>query len=169
MQGAKLAHAWHVPGTGSSRSPFFLCTFTFTDKGPVPPTARQYHRRFRNHEESQAYHPDRQEPSNMRSYKGPSFQDRIGSAAEAKKKALDNLRSKPPLDEKRVAERQAARLEREAAAAAKRTARKWADQAATDSKAAEQAATAAAASALPTEAERKAARDARYAARKGRK
>jgi hypothetical protein len=56
----------------------------------------------------------------MRSFKDPSFQDRIGSAAEAKKKALDNLRSKPPLDEKLVAERQAARLRREAAAAALR-------------------------------------------------
>ena len=105
----------------------------------------------------------------MRSYKDPSFQDRIGSAAEAKRKALDNLRSKPPLDEKRVAERQAARLKREEAAAAKRTARKSADQAASDSKAAEQEAQAAAAPALPTEAERKAARDARYAARKSRK
>ena len=105
----------------------------------------------------------------MRSFKDPSFQDRIGSAAEAKKKALDNLRSKPPLDEKLVAERQAARLKRDEAAAARRTARKSADQAAKDSKAAEQEAQAAAASALPTEAERKAARDARYAARKSRK
>lgn len=105
----------------------------------------------------------------MRSFKDPSFQDRIGSAAEAKKKALDNLRSKPPVDEKRIAERQAARLKRESAAAEKRAARKSADQTARDSKAAEQAATAAAASALPTEAERKAARDARYAARKSRK
>ena len=105
----------------------------------------------------------------MRSFKDPSFQDRIGSAAEAKSKALDNLRSRPPRDEKLVAERQAAGLRREAAAAAKRTAKKSADQAARDSKATEQAATAAAASALPTEAERKAARDARYAARKSRK
>jgi hypothetical protein len=105
----------------------------------------------------------------MRSFKNPSFQDRIGSAAEAKKKALDNLRSKPPPDEKRVAERQAARLRREAAAAAKREARKTADQAAREAKAAGQEAQAAAASELPTEADRKAARDARYAARKGRK
>jgi hypothetical protein len=105
----------------------------------------------------------------MRSFKDPSYQDRIGSAADAKRKALDHLRSKPPRDEKLVAERQAARLKREAAAAAKRTAKKSADQAARDSKAADQAANAAAASALPTEAERKAARDARYAARKDRK
>jgi hypothetical protein len=105
----------------------------------------------------------------MRSYKDPSFQDRIGSAAEAKRKALDNLRSKPPLDEKLVAERQAARLKREAAAAEKRAAKKAADQDAKDAKATGQAATAAAASAPPTDAERKAARDARYAARKARK
>ena len=32
------------------------------------------------------------------SYKDPSFQDRMGRAAEAKKKALDQLRSRPPLD-----------------------------------------------------------------------
>ncbi|HEY0414128.1 MAG TPA: DUF6481 family protein [Allosphingosinicella sp.] len=105
----------------------------------------------------------------MRSFKDPSFQDRIGSAADAKKKALDNLRSKPPVDDKLVAERQAARLKREAGAAAKRAARKSADQAARDAKASEQAAKATAASALPSEAERKAARDARYAARKSRK
>jgi hypothetical protein len=105
----------------------------------------------------------------MKSYKDPSFQDRIGSAAEAKKKALDNLRSKPPLDEKLVAERQAARLKRDAAAAEKREARKAADQAARDEKAAGRKAEAGAAVPAPTEAERKAARDARYAARKSRK
>jgi hypothetical protein len=105
----------------------------------------------------------------MRSYKDPSFQDRIGSAAEAKQKALDNLRSKPPLDEKLVAERQAARLKREAAAAEKRTAKKSADHAARAAKSTGQAIQEAATTALPTEAERKAARDARYAARKARK
>lgn len=105
----------------------------------------------------------------MRSFKDPSFQDRIGSAAEAKKKALDNLRSKPPIDEKLVAERQAARLKRETAAAEKRAAKASADQAAKDLKAAELQAQAAAVSTQPTEAERKAARDARYAARKSRK
>ena len=77
------------------------------------------------------------------SFKDPSFQDRIGSAAKARQKALDQLRSKPPLDEKVVAERQAAK---DAEAAAK-----------------------AVVPPPPTEAERKAARDARYAARKARK
>jgi septal ring factor EnvC (AmiA/AmiB activator) len=94
----------------------------------------------------------------MKSYKDPSFQDRVGRAADAKQKALDNLRSKPPVDEKIVAERQAARLKRETAEAEKRAARK----------AAESAAKEAAVATAPTEAERKLARDARYAARKNR-
>ncbi|MDQ3246342.1 MAG: DUF6481 family protein [Pseudomonadota bacterium] len=102
------------------------------------------------------------------SFKDPSFQDRIGSAAKAKEKALDQLRSKPPLDEKLVAERQAKQLEREARGAEKAAARKAAQQAAKDDKAAEAAAKAAAPP-PPTDAERKAARDARYAARKARR
>ena len=104
----------------------------------------------------------------MKSFKDPSFQDRVGRAAEAKQKALDALRSKPPLDEKIVAERQAARLKREAAEAEKRAAKKAAEQAAKEAKAEE----ARAKSATPpplTEAEKKLARDARYAARKNRK
>ena len=106
----------------------------------------------------------------MKSYKDPSFNDRIGRAAEAKKKALEQLRSKPPVDEKIVAERAAARLKREAAEAEKRAAKKAAEQAAKEQKAAEAAAAkAAVARPAQTEAERKAARDARYAARKNRK
>ena len=112
----------------------------------------------------------------MKSYKDPSFQDRVGRAAEAKQKALNKLRSKPPIDEKVLAERQAARLKREAAEAEKRAAKKAAEQAAKEAQAeaearaaAEAAAQAAAVPAPPTEAERKAARDARYAARKNRK
>jgi len=108
----------------------------------------------------------------MKSYKDPSFGDRIGRAAEAKKKALEQLRSKPPIDEKIVAERAAVRLKREAAEAEKRAAKKAAEQADKERKAAEAAAAAAKAVVAPpaqTEAERKAARDARYAARKNRK
>ncbi len=100
----------------------------------------------------------------MKSYKDPSFQDRVGRAAEAKQKALDRLRAKPPVDEKVVAERQAARLRREAGEAEKRAAKK----AAQEEQAAAAAAKAAAAPKPPTEAELKAARDARYAARKNR-
>ena len=108
----------------------------------------------------------------MKAYQGPSFQDRVGRAAEAKQKALDKLRAKPPLDEKVVAERQAARLKREAAEAEKRSAKKAAAEAAKEAKAAAKAEAQAKAASAPaplTEAEKKAARDARYAARKSRK
>ena len=71
----------------------------------------------------------------MKSYKDPSFQDRVGRAAEAKRKALDNLRSKPPVDESVVAERKAARLRRESAEAEKRAAKKAAEQLAAETKA----------------------------------
>lgn len=101
-------------------------------------------------------------------FKDPSFQDRIGSAAKAKKKALDQLRSKPPLDEKTLAERKARQLERETRDAQKAAARKAVRQAAESSRIAE-AASKAAVPPPPTEAERKAQRDARYAARKARK
>ena len=105
----------------------------------------------------------------MKSYKDPSFQDRVARAADAKQKALDQLRNKAPPDEKMVAERQAARARREAAEAEKREARKAAQEAARRQKADAAEAQAAATAAAPTEAERKAARDARYAARKARK
>ena len=105
----------------------------------------------------------------MKSYKDPSFQDRVGRAAEAKKRALDQLRSKPPLDEKIVAERQAARMKREAAELERRAAKKASEQAARETKAAEAAAKAAAVPQPPSEAQRKIERDARYAARKNRK
>jgi hypothetical protein len=104
----------------------------------------------------------------MKSYKDPSFQDRTGRAAEAKQKALDQFRSKPPVDEKAMADRQAARLRREGAEAEKRAARKAREQAADEAKAA-QTATIAPAPTPPTAEERKLARDARYAARKNRK
>lgn len=105
----------------------------------------------------------------MKSYKDPSFQDRIGRAAEAKQKALDNLRAKPPIDESIVAARQAAGLERETAKNEKRAAKKAAEQAARDTKAEEAASQLAAVPVPRTEAERKLVRDARYAARKNRK
>jgi hypothetical protein len=102
----------------------------------------------------------------MASYKNPSFQDRVGQAAEAKKKALDQLRLRPLPDEKTVGERKAAEERRQAAKAQKAEAKKAAAQAALDSKA---EVTAKAATPEITEADRKAARDARYAARKKRK
>ncbi|MDB6098789.1 MAG: hypothetical protein JWN58_1492 [Gammaproteobacteria bacterium] len=97
-----------------------------------------------------------------------SFQDRAGQAAEARKKALEQYRSRPPVDEKAAAQRVAAGLKRDAAKADK-AATKKADQKAAMEATAADAAAKAAATAPPTETERKAARDARYAARKKRK
>lgn len=97
-------------------------------------------------------------------FKDPSFQDRINSAAQARDKALAKLRAKPPLDETVVAERKARQEQREAREAEKAEARRAAREA--------EAAAKAAKAAVPppkTEAELKAARDARYAARKARK
>jgi hypothetical protein len=97
-----------------------------------------------------------------------SFQDRVGQAAEAKRKALDRLRSRPPVDEAVAAARLEAARQREARAEEKRAAKAQAADAARAAAEAKAAAEPPAAS-PPTEAERKAARDARYAARKSRK
>jgi hypothetical protein len=104
----------------------------------------------------------------MRSFKDPSYQDRVGQSADAKNKALAQFRQRPALDEKVVEARKAAHLRRETAKAQKAIAKKAADNAASDSKAAEAAAKAAVPP-PPSDAERKAARDARYAARKKRR
>jgi hypothetical protein len=115
----------------------------------------------------------RGEAEAMKAYKDPSFDNRAGQAADAKQKALDQLRSKPPIDPGVAAERQAASAKREAAEREKRAARKAAEQAANDEKAAQAAEAAAAklAAVKPelTSEERKLARDARYAARKNRR
>jgi hypothetical protein len=100
----------------------------------------------------------------MSSFKDPSWQDRIANAAKAKQKALDQLKARPAADPAALAERQAARAAREAAQADRRAAGK-----AAKAEAIAQAAQAKAIAAGPTEEERKQARDARYAARKGRK
>jgi len=102
----------------------------------------------------------------MTSFKDPSFQDRAGQAAQAKKKALEQLRLRPPPDEKTLAERKAAHVRRQTAKAQKAETKKAAAKAGADSKV-EVAAKPAAP--VPTETERKAARDARYAARKNRR
>jgi hypothetical protein len=111
-------------------------------------------------------------------FKDPSLQDRTAAAAKAKQKALDLLKAKAPVDEQQMAERRAAweaqqRLlaeqraqKAEAAAAAKaekaaaKAAKIEADRAAAELKAARLKPS--------TPAEMKAARDARYAARKAR-
>ena len=99
---------------------------------------------------------------------GSTFQERIARAAEAKQKALDKLRAKPAPDPALLAERHEAALKREAAQAEKRAATAAAREAAKTAKEAEIVERNAVA-APPTEAELKAARDARYAARKKRK
>jgi hypothetical protein len=122
----------------------------------------------------------------MAAFKDQTFQERTALAAKAKQAALDKLRAKPPVDEAIVAQRRAAAEAREQAQAEARAAKLAArEQAAADKRqraieaaqAAEAAAAAAAAAAeaakpykpkMPTEAEMKAARDARYAARKKR-
>jgi hypothetical protein len=113
------------------------------------------------------------------SFKEPSFQDRVASAGKARQKALEQLKAKPPVDEAVMAERRRAREVREQALAEERAAKAQAIAAAKAEKAAQKAAALAeaeAAAALKaarlkpaSSAEMKAARDARYAARKARK
>ena len=101
----------------------------------------------------------------MKSY-NPSFQDRVASAAQAKQKALEQLRAKPPVDPAVAEERRVAREAKAARDQEKRAAK----AAEAEAKAAAKAAEAAASAVVPpTEEEKKAARDARYAARKARK
>ncbi|HEX8126592.1 MAG TPA: DUF6481 family protein [Allosphingosinicella sp.] len=101
-----------------------------------------------------------------------SFQDRVGQAAEAKRKALEKLKSRPPVDPAVAEARAEAARQREAKAEEKRAAKAEAARAAEEARAAEAAKAAEAAASAPkalTEAEKKAARDAKYAARKSRK
>lgn len=102
----------------------------------------------------------------MTSFKHPSFQDRASQAAAEKKKALEQLRLRPEPDEEGVAQRKAAAERREAVQAEKAAAKKATVIAAAQSRA---EAKGMAAAPVPTEADRKAARDARYAARQARK
>jgi len=114
----------------------------------------------------------------MKGYKAPSFQDRAAASATAKEKALAKLKAAPQLTEAELAERAARRVEREAAteakAAAARAAREEKQRLAEEEREAAKAEAARLeeANAPPpkkTEEELKAARDARYAARKKRK
>jgi hypothetical protein len=108
----------------------------------------------------------------MPPFKQPDFQERAALAAKAKQAALDKLRAKPPVDEAVVAKRVEAERAREAAlvqARADRLAAREAEKAAKLEKAAAKAAEMAKAAAPKlTPEEQKAARDARYAARKNR-
>ena len=96
----------------------------------------------------------------MSGYKDPDFQDRRALAQKARARALEKLADAPKLDEATIAKRKAAQEAREAAIAEKSAAKRAAIA---------QAKAEADAVPAPTEAELKAARDAKYAARKKRK
>lgn len=116
----------------------------------------------------------------MPAFKTPDFNERTAASRAAKQQALKQYRDRPEPDPAVVAERQAARQAREAAQAERQAAKLAAieqaradrEQAAADAEAAvlaEAEAAKAKRPKVPTAAELKAARDARYAARKGRK
>lgn len=115
----------------------------------------------------------------MPSFKVPSFQDRVALAGQAKQKAIDQLKARSPVDalqlaeqrkawearQKELADSRAAKAEAKAVAKAEKASKKAAELAA-----AQEAAALKAARLTPTSAaDMKAARDARYAARKLRK
>lgn len=118
----------------------------------------------------------------MKTHTKTTFGERLSTAAEAKKALLDKFRARPAADdpevvarkearravsdarEARAAQRKSDRAEREAREAAERTARELAAQEQQTREAAETAEREAA-----LEIDRKAQRDARYAARKARK
>jgi hypothetical protein len=102
----------------------------------------------------------------MASYKEPGFGERTAAAADARRKALDLLKTRPVLDEAAIAAKREAEEKRQAAAAAARAARQEALAAA---RAAKAEARAAAAPTPKTEEELKAERDLRYARRKAAK
>lgn len=112
----------------------------------------------------------------MKTYQNFTFQDRSTQAAEAKQRTLDQLRAKKPLDPAAQEARLVASQKREAAQAERKANRAAAEEAAqrtaNDAKVAGEEAEAARLAAIkpvPTEEERKLARDAKYAARKNRR
>jgi len=110
-------------------------------------------------------------------FKNPTFSERAEASAAAKRALLERHKAAPKPDPVELAAANERRLKREADAAATREQARAAKYAA--ARAAEEEATAAANAVtqaakaaqpkLPTQAELKAARDARYAARKARK
>jgi hypothetical protein len=105
----------------------------------------------------------------MPAFSQPTFQERTQMAAKAKDAALKKLKAKPPLSAEVVAERKAAELAREQKQAiASEEKRAAFEQLKAERKAAKEQARPKLALGL-TEAEKKAARDERYAQRKKRK
>ena len=107
----------------------------------------------------------------MRGFKEPSFNERVAAANSAKAKAVEMLKRKPKLSEAELAMRVERRQAKEAAEAEKRAAAKAAREAekVVKEQAELEAAAAAVRSKVATAEELKAARDARYAARKARR
>ncbi len=110
----------------------------------------------------------------MASFRDPGFQERTALAQQARLNALQQFQNKAPVDAAVLAARQESQRKREAAEEAKRAARRDAIAQAKAEKhakkqALEAAKTSSAARVELTDAEKKAARDARYAARKNRK
>ncbi len=114
----------------------------------------------------------------MAGYKEPGFQERVANATQARQNALAKLKSKPQLDEAEVARLKAEHEAREAAKLAKRAEIKAAREAEREAEREakrlreEEAALAAAPKPKAPEMsaeEKKAIRDAKYAARKARK
>ncbi|MGZ3173177.1 MAG: DUF6481 family protein [Croceibacterium sp.] len=105
----------------------------------------------------------------MAGYKELDFNERRASAQKARESALAKLKARPPVTEAELARRRAEQEARDAALTEKRHAAAQAKLATEEAAKAAKAAVAEAVPAEPTEAERKAARDSKYAARKKRK
>jgi hypothetical protein len=103
----------------------------------------------------------------MAAYKEPGLDERRAAAAAAREKALEKLKARAPVDPVVRAERIAAAEARENAKAEKREAIKARKVEELAQKA--QVSASMAPAPEPSEGERKAARDAKYAARKARK
>ena len=118
----------------------------------------------------------------MKTFKTPSFSERLGASTTAKRAALERFRAQPTSDDPAVVEKRTARVA--AAAARESRANERREKARLDVEAAQAADLAArelaarereerqnreAEEQVTLEAERKAARDSRYAARKARK
>ena len=97
----------------------------------------------------------------MAGYKEPSFQDRVANAAKARETALARLKAKPPVDPAVLAERAAKAREREAAKAQREAAKAQREAEKAEALRLAEAEKAALIVREPTEAERKAERDAR--------
>ncbi|MFL0669891.1 MAG: DUF6481 family protein [Erythrobacter sp.] len=108
----------------------------------------------------------------MNGYKAPSFQDRAAASLQARQKALAAMMAAPQPDAAELAERKARQAARdvlaEAKAAKTRQAREEKQRLADEKRAEASAQKIKAEQPKRTEAELKAARDARYAARKNR-